>query len=390
MFIHWGIYSVPGDGEWVMNDKKVSIADYETTAKLFRPTEFDAKEWVSLAKAAGMKYITFTTKHHDGFAMWNSKVSDWNVVKRTPFARDVVRELADECHRKGMKLFLYHSQLDWHHPDFFPRGGTGQNSGRPDKGDWNKYLDFMDAQLRELLTNYGKIHGIWFDGWWDRPDADWRLSRTYALIKSLQPNALIGNNHHRNPFPGEDFRIYERDLPATTATATSGTSELAYLPLERCDTINTSWGFRSSDHNFKTSRELIHNLVRTAGLNANYLLNVGPMPTGKIQPECAQRLREMGKWLAKNGDTIYGTLRGPVPPQPWGATTRRNNKVYVHVLDAATTSVALGPPLRRVQAARYFADESPVPFRDEGGTVFLTLRPELPGEMDRVVLLETE
>src|SRR6266481_5057370 len=196
MFIHWGVYSVLGDGEWVMNNRKMTVAEYEKLAPKFNPTEFDAAAWVALAKAAGMRYITITSKHHDGFAMFQTKLSPWNIVDATPYKKDPLKMLAAECQRQGIKLFFYHSQLDWHNPDYYPLGRTGHDAGRPtpatsDPGQWNRYLDFMDGQLRELLTNYGPIGGIWFDGWWDKPDADWRLHKTYKLIHDLQPAALI-------------------------------------------------------------------------------------------------------------------------------------------------------------------------------------------------------
>src|SRR5579859_2881531 len=175
MFIHWGVYSVLGDGEWVMENHKMPIAEYEKIPPQFNPTEFNAAEWVALAKSAGAKYITITSKHHDGFAMFASKQSDWNIVDRTPYKKDPLKMLADECHKQGIKLFFYYSQLDWHNPNYFPLGRTGHSAGRAPGGDWNKYLDYMDGQLTELLTNYGPIGGIWFDGWWDKPDADWRL-----------------------------------------------------------------------------------------------------------------------------------------------------------------------------------------------------------------------
>src|SRR5262245_15488322 len=206
LFVHWGVYSVLADGEWVMNNKKIPISEYEKLPARFNPTEFDPAEWVALVKAAGMKYITITSKHHDGFAMWNSKVSDWNIVARTPYKKDVLKLLADECHKQGIKLFFYHSQLDWHNPNYFPRGRTGAGyTGRPESGEWNRYLDYMDAQLAELLTGYGPIGGIWFDGMWDKPQADWRLQQTYKLIHDLQPAALVGSNHHQAPIAGEDF-----------------------------------------------------------------------------------------------------------------------------------------------------------------------------------------
>jgi alpha-L-fucosidase len=235
LFIHWGVYSVLGDGEWVMNQRQIPIKDYEKLPALFNPTEFNAQEWVSMAKAAGMKYITITSKHHDGFAMFDSKISDYDIVDRTPYKKDVLKLLADECRKQGIKLFFYHSQLDWHHPDYFPRGSTGGNwTGRPESGDWKKYLSYMDTQLSELLTNYGPVAGIWFDGMWDKKDADWQLDKTYSLIHSLQPAALVGSNHHLAPFPGEDFQMFEKDLPGKNTTGFSGESKIGSLPLETC------------------------------------------------------------------------------------------------------------------------------------------------------------
>src|SRR5437667_436911 len=189
MFVHWGVYSLLGQGEWVMQNRPIAVSDYEWLASTFNPVKFDARAWVSLAKAAGMKYITITSRHHDGFSMFARRATRYNIVDWTPFKRDPLKELADECQRQGIKLFFYYSQLDWHHPDYWPRGTTGHSTGRPEGGDWNRYLDFLDVQLTELLTNYGPIGGIWFDGMWDKPDADWRLPQTYALIHRLPPEA---------------------------------------------------------------------------------------------------------------------------------------------------------------------------------------------------------
>ena len=247
LFVHWGVYSVLQDGEWVMNNKKIDKKTYEKLPAFFNPTAFDAKEWVSMVKAAGMKYITITSKHHDGFAMFATKQSDWNIVDRTPYKKDVLKMLAEECQKQGIKLFFYHSHLDWYQDNYYPRGGTGTASGRPNAGDWNKYLDFMDAQLTELLTNYGPIAGIWFDGIWDKKDADWRLQKTYSLIHKLQPQCLVGNNHHLAPKDGEDFQMFEKDLPGKNTTGFSGESQIGKLPLETCETMNNAWGFNLLD-----------------------------------------------------------------------------------------------------------------------------------------------
>jgi alpha-L-fucosidase len=202
----------------------------------------------------------------------------------------------------------------------------------------------MDGQIRELMTNYGPIGGIWFDGWWDKPTADWRLEKTYRLIHELQPAALIGNNHHRAPFDGEDFQMFEKDLPGQNTAGFNKDSKIGSLPLETCETINRAWGYNQSDQRYKSARELVHYLVRAAGHNANFLLNVGPRPDGTIQPEFAERLREIGAWLRANGESIYGTRQGPVPPRDWGVTTQKGKRVFLHLLKIEDDVLAL-PPL---------------------------------------------
>jgi alpha-L-fucosidase len=369
LFIHWGLYSVLGKGEWVMNNDKLTVAQYEKLAPGFNPTEFNPAEWVAMVKDAGMKYITITSKHHDGFAMWGTKQSDWDIVDRTPYRKDPLKMLAEECHRQGIKLFFYHSQLDWHHPDYYPLGRTGHASGRPEGGDFNKYLDYMDSQLRELLTGYGEVGGIWFDGMWDKPDANWRINQTYSLIHSLQPAALVGSNHHLKPFEGEDFQMFEKDLPGGRNSGFNDKSEIGALPLETCDTINNAWGYNSTDKKFKSTKQLVQYLVRAAGNNANFLLNVGPMPTGKIQPEFVERLHGMGEWMRTNGQSIYDTRGGPVTPRPWGVTTQKAGKIYVHVLDWPDQLLAL-PKLPGVQSASILSSGKPVEVKaDAAGTV---------------------
>ncbi len=388
LFIHWGVYSVLGDGEWVMNDQKIAVHEYEKLPAFFNPAEFDPAEWVALVKAAGMRYITITSKHHDGFAMFGSKVSDWNVVDRTPYKKDVLKMLADECHKQGIKLFFYHSQLDWHNPNYYPRGLTGHDTGRPDSGDWYKYLDYMDAQLRELLTNYGEIGGIWFDGMWDKPEADWRLGQTYKLIHDLQPQALIGSNHHHRPLPGEDFQMFEKDLPGSKTADFNQAEEVSHLPLETCETINSSWGFNINDTNYKSTRELVRYLVRAAGYNANFLLNIGPMPNGKIQPEFVDRLREMGRWLAKNGEAIYGTRSGPIAPRLWGVTTQKGNQVYVHILDWPDPVLLLPRLPRPVKAAWYLKDGSKAEYAENESGLLLKIPGRARDDYDTVIAIE--
>ncbi len=390
MFIHWGVYSVLGNGEWIFHDRKFTVREYERLPKFFDPEKFDAKTWVALAKAAGMKYITITSRHHDGFAMFDSKASDWNIVQRTPYGKDPLKMLADEAHRQGIKLFFYYSQLDWHNPDYYPRGKTATewDNGRPDHGDWNSYLDdYMDGQLRELLTNYGPIGGIWFDGMWDKPDADWHLTKTYALIHQLQPAALIIPNHHETPRPGEDVQTFERDLPGQNTAGFNTNYVSNQLPLESSNTLNDSWGFNLGDSKYKSPEEVEQLLVRAAGNNSNLLLNIGPMPNGEIQQEFVTRLHAVGEWLLRHGDAIYGTRGGPVPPADWGVTTQKGNKVYVHVLSWNAPLLALPPIMRTIHTAQLMSNGSPVEFTQSSDGVVLKVAPAAKGEVDRVIVL---
>jgi alpha-L-fucosidase len=387
LFIHWGVYSLLGSGEWVMQNRGIRVAEYEWLASTFNPVRFDAEEWVMLAKAAGMRYITITARHHDGFSMFASRVTRYNIADWTPFRRDPLRELADACRRHGLKLFFYYSQLDWHHPDYWPRGETGRSTGRADAGSWDRYIDFMDAQLEELLTGYGPLGGIWFDGMWDKPQAPWRLDRTYALIHRLQPAALIIPNHHKAPLPGEDVQTFEQDLPGAN-TAGFNTSEIGSLPLETSLTMNNSWGFNLTDRSFKSATQLIHYLVRAAGFGANLLLNVGPRPDGTIQPEAADRLREMGRWMDQFGSSILGTRAGPIPPRDWGVTTQRGDTVYVHVLNWNDRQLSLPASGTRIRSASLLESGEAVPFAQTGAGITLTL-PSAAGIPDRVIVLIT-
>lgn len=389
LFIHWGVYSVLGDGEWVMNNQQIPIKTYEKLPAFFNPTEFNPAEWVQMVKDAGMKYITITSKHHDGFAMYHSKVSDYNIVKRTPYGKDILKMLADECRKQGIKLFFYHSQLDWRHPDYFPRGNTGGNyTGREEKGEMNKYLDYMDAQLTELLTNYGEIGGIWFDGMWDKKDAEWRLSQTYSLIHKLQPGTLVGSNHHVAPYEGEDFQMFEKDLPGHNTTGFAPEQKVGDLPKEVCETINNSWGFNLRDDKNKSIKDLIQYLVKGAGYDANFLLNVGPMPNGKIQPEHVALLKQMGEWTRQYGETIYGTRGGPLTPRDWGVTTQKGNKVYIHILKWHDETLTLPKLSKKVVSAKIFIDKTPIKFVENDFGLSIQVPKDKMNDVDTVIELE--
>ncbi len=394
LFIHWGLYcilgGVAGEGlsEWIMHHQNIPIVQYEKLPAFFNPIDFNPAEWVSMVKKAGMKYITITSKHHEGFAMFDSKISDYNIVDATPYGKDVIRMLKDECDKQGIKLFFYHSQLDWHHPDYYPRGWTGKDiPGRPDSGDMDAYIDYMNAQLRELLTQYGEIGGIWFDGMWDKPDEKWRLEETYAMIHELQPGALIGSNHHKMPFPGEDFQMFERDLPGQNEMGWNEAGVSA-LPLEMCETMNGTWGFSILDQNYKSVRQLIHTMVKAAGHGSNFLLNTGPMPNGKIQPENVDTLMAIGKWMEMYGESIYGTRAGPVKPSEWGATTHKGNLVYMHVLDPELEKLSLPDFPSKVKSAKLFEDCSKVTYKQNKQGLTVTLPAWKPGCFDNIIVLE--
>ena len=344
LFVHWGVYSILGDGEWVMNNQNISIEEYEKLPKFFNPIDFDPKEWVSMVKDAGMKYITITSRHHDGFSMFDSKVTDYDIVDASPYGKDVLKMLAEECRKQGIKLFFYYSLLDWNRDDYFPRGRTGKGIAGRGEGKWDDYIAFMKAQLKELLSNYGKIGGIWFDGHWDQKDWDgkkfgavkvnWYYDEIYTMIHEMQPQVLIGNNHHIGVIEGEDFQMFEKDLPGNNTTGWgTPADQIGKVPLEVCETINGSWGFNLQDRKHKSEKELIHYLIKAAGYGSNMLLNVGPMPNGKIQPKHQASLRLMGDWLRQNGETIYGTRKGPISPNDDYVSTQKGKIVYVHLLN---------------------------------------------------------
>jgi len=393
MFIHWGLYSMLGDGEWVMNNRNINWKEYEKLASAFYPSRFDAAAWVSAAKAAGMKYICFTTRHHDGFSMFKTKYSDYNVVDATPFKRDIVKALAEECKKQGLKLHLYYSHLDWRRDDYYPIGKTGlvgrtgQGTGRTTHGKWSDYMNFMNNQLTELLTNYGPIGAIWFDGYWDKdqdPTWDWNLGGQYELIHKLQPGCKIGNNHHSTPLPGEDFQMFERDLPGENTAGLSGQT-ISRLPLETCETMNRNWGYDITDNNYKTTKEFIHFLVKAAGNNANLLINVGPQPNGEIPATAVQRLKEVGEWMKVYGETIYGTRGGVVPVRDWGVTTQKGNKLFVHILNLKDKALFL-PVTNKVKSAVLFKNKTAIKFKQDKEGVLLYLT-ETPTDVDYVVEL---
>jgi alpha-L-fucosidase len=388
MFIHWGIYSELGAGEWVMHERKIPYDNYKRLAAFFRPEDFNAKAWVALAKAAGMKYITITSRHHDGFSMFKTKASSYNIVDATPYHKDPLMELAEECKKEGIELHFYYSLLDWGRPDY--AFGHPIVNGKPENADWNSYINFMKTQLTELITNYPGVKGIWFDGQWERRNVNWHFDEIYPLIHKLNSSILIGNNHHLAPFLGEDFQMFEKDLPGGNTTGFSGESKISTLPLETCETINNSWGFNINDQNYKSVKQIISYLVNAAGRNANFLLNIGPMPNGKIQPEFVDTLTKVGAWMKKNGESIYGTRGNAAAPQQWGVVTAKENTLYAHILSAPSEDYILIPSLKqKIVKVTAMANGNSLKFKQQSEGVFVYVKGIETDPYDTIIKLTT-
>ena len=388
VFIHWGIYSMFAQGEWYMN-RGVDAQEYAKAAGGFYPTAFNAREWVQAIKASGAKYICFTTRHHDGFSMFDTKVSDYDIMDASPFKRDIVAELAEACRDEGIALHFYYSLLDWTREDY-PVGRTGLNTGRRgDSQDYDSYMRFMKHQLTELLTNYGDIGAIWFDGLWDHDSDphpfDWRLDEIYSHIHSVDPSCLIGNNHHLTPFEGEDFQMFERDLPGENTTGWAADQIVSTLPLEMCQTMNGMWGYKVEDQNYKSVDELIRLIVRAASKGSNLLLNVGPQPDGNLPAAAVERLAGIGRWMGQFGESVYGTDASGIPEQSWGVTTRKGNVIYMHLIEplegVGSVTLPVGTKVRSVKAMK---DGASLKYKVSDGKLFVELD-KTPADVDYVI-----
>jgi alpha-L-fucosidase len=393
MFIHWGVYSVPAGthdgkkipdiGEWIMFHGRIPTADYRKYAKEFNPTKYDAERWVKLAKEAGMKYIVITTKHHDGFAMFDSKASDWNIVKATPFQRDPMKELAAACQKEGIKLGFYYSQAqDWNHP-----GGAayGPHWDKAQEGDMDEYLDKIAVpQVKEILSNYGPISVLW----WDTPCdmTKQRAAKFIPVLKQLQPN-IIMNDRLGGDFAG-DTETPEQRIPPTG---------IAGRDWETCMTMNDTWGYKSDDHNWKSSEMLIRNLIDIASKGGNYLLNVGPTAEGLIPEPSIERLIKIGEWMKVNGESIYGTTASPFKKLAWGRCTKKirdgGTTLYLNVFDWPSDGKLIVPGLKnKVERAYLLSDagKKSLPVEADESGVVVAVPKVAPDRISSVVVLEAE
>ena len=386
MFIHWGLYAVPagewhgkptsGAGEWIMRNAKIPVPEYEPLAKQFNPVNYNASEWVRIAKDAGCKYIVITSKHHDGFSMFDSKTSDYDVKERTPFARDPLAELAKACREQGMKLCFYYSIWDWHHPDF-------------KKERMAQYNEYMRGQLRELLTNYGDIGLLWFDGEWPDEWTEEQGKDLEAFCRSIKPDVIINNRvgKARADMAGHslyqgagDYDTPEQEVPARG------------LPndWETCMTMNDTWGFRKDDHHWKSDAELIHTLVDIASKGGNFLLNVGPTSMGEIPPESVDRMAAIGRWMKVNSESIYGTDASPIGRFPWGRATSKGKRLYLHVFDWPTDGnlkiAGLRTPIR--SASLLSSRSAPLQVTKEGVWTTIHIPAAAPTPPDSVIIAE--
>ena len=354
LFIHWGLYSLPAGewkgstnhAEWIRTTAQIPLEEYDKFVGQFNPAKFDAAEWVRMAKDAGMKYIVITSKHHDGFCLFDSKHTDFDIMS-TPFKRDILKELADACHEQGIKICWYHSIMDWHHPDYLPRR-EWEKDRSAQGADFDRYVEHMKNQLKELLSNYGEIGVLWFDGEWE---ATWNSKYgrdLYNYVRSLQPTIIINNRvgagrsgmegfTKGGEFAG-DFGTPEQEIPATG---------LPGVNWETCMTMNDHWGYNKHDNNWKSTEDLIRKLADIASKGGNFLLNVGPTSEGLFPQASVDRLREIGQWMKINGESIYGTTASPFESLEWGRCTQKpivgGTRLYLHVFNWPTNRTLVVP-----------------------------------------------
>ncbi|MGN6204753.1 alpha-L-fucosidase [Humibacter sp.] len=375
LFIHWGAYAVPARGEWARSFERISVEDYQRHVDAFQPDSFDPGAWADAAVAAGMKYAVLTAKHHDGFCLFDSKLTDYSTM-HNGLGRDVVAEFLDAFRSRGLKVGLYYSLLDWHHPDY-PAYGDAYHPMRDEVAwkdrthDFDRYLEYLHGQVRELCTRYGQLDILWFDFSYDDLTAEkWRATELVDMVRELQPNVIVDNRLEASgaqkgsivtdaptPFSG-DFASPEQIIPTEGVRTESGEP----VPWEACITLNNHWGYNAFDMLWKPSELVVRKLVECVSKGGNLLLNVGPDAHGRFPQPAVDILREVGAWLRDNGESVYGAGASTLPKPEWGRYTQHGDTVYAHVLEAPVGPLAL-TPLRPDQVAdiRLVADGTDLP-----------------------------
>lgn len=392
IFVHWGLYSVHGKDIWEMYNEQMPVDEYEKLADVFTPAKYDADEWAELAKAAGAEYMVMCSRQHDGYCLFDSAVSDFTSVKRAA-RRDLIGEYAEAARRAGLGVGFYYSLLDWRKPAYF-KGPQRDPEG------WEELVTYVHAQVRELCTQYGELSILWYDGDWPWNAADWRSEELEQMVRELQPKVLIND---RSGLPG-DFDTPEQEIPAMPF-GTPG------RPWESCMTINDHWGFCPADKQWKPTARLVSNIVRCASGGGNFLLNLGPDPEGVIPPESVARLRELGRWMEANGESVLGTedaapLRERIMPADncrmgpddlgcvgmvQSYPTMKGNTLYSHVLKWPGKELTIGNLANTVNSVRFVAGGRPIDFRQEGSRVHLSGMPQYaPDPLDTVIALECD
>ncbi|MBP1916239.1 alpha-L-fucosidase [Lederbergia galactosidilyticus] len=405
LFIHWGLYAIPARGEWVRSFEKISNQEYQPYFEEFNPTHYNPKDWAKVAKAAGQKYAVLTTKHHDGFCLFDSQLTDYKATN-TLAKRDLVKEYVEAFREEGLKVGFYFSIIDWYHNDY-PAFGDRQHPMRDQSDfkdkeiDFDKYLDYMHGQVKELLTRYGKIDIMWFDFSYDDMTGEkWKATELVKMVRELQPDIIIDNRLGGNIKSAQpeiyagDFYSPEQIIPPQGILNEVGEQ----VPWEACITLNDHWGYHAKDQNYKSAKQVIRTLVECVSKNGNLLLNVGPDAKGIIPEESIEILAEVGKWMDRNGESIYGCKAADLPKPEWGRYTQKGNTLYAHVYDRGIGPIYFAGLKDRIKKARLLADGSELhvftpwmaaDYSDAESGAFITLSgARLPDEKDTVIELE--
>ncbi len=407
LFIHWGIYSVSeGEwkgktnyAEWIRHKGQIPLADYDKLRSEFNPTNYDPDQWALMAKNAGMKYLVITSKHHDGFCLWPSKQTDFD-IENTPYKKDLLGPLKTACEKQDVKLCFYHSIMDWHHPDYIPLRKWEIKKGSSENANFDNYVHYMKKQLKELIDNYGPVGVIWFDGEWENTWNHQYGKELYTYVRGLQPDIIINNrvDKGRQGMAGfskqddqvqysGDFGTPEQEIPATGVPG---------VDWETCMTMNSHWGWNKHDKKWKSTSDLVRKLIEVSSKGGNFLLNVGPKPDGTFPQQAIERLEGIGKWMEVNGESIHGTSASPFADLAWGRCTKKfhanKTTLYLHVIDWPAKKQLTIPKLGcEINKAYLLADKTAsLDFNCDDKSCFIELPQQAPDDIASVIVVELD